>query len=384
MPDTPPLLLVPIAVEALTVCASDLHNTLWSVSEKNYTGMSRFESIEPPPFVRGNDRPRQGVTLHWALPDALTKGRQKGEQLLFPFIPNRWLVLRSARTKSGKPVQPLTPVRAWFLESDHLGPDGTNLYPDKDGQSATRLGRRRVVGETLPAASNDGPFLTALGGVPGTPPKPGNDPAFAAYAPNVDNVLSSHDDLSDLGLGPSDGAKLSYLVAGWYSETSVDPMNALARVGKPWVTQADCLAILKEYDWIVPDAEHIPTAGLPRRTLCHGMVVNVNWTGFVSKAQTFTRGADSPFTGTPIGDRKEWRNPEFGKGPNADQLFADNPNPTSSDLPHIAIGNSTTDALAAIVEYLADKDNRGDLARCSRRWNTTLSIAITSPAERFF
>ncbi len=389
MPETPPFLLAPIAVDALVVSQSDLFNTLWSNSEKNYTGLSRFEAIEPPPFVRGSNRPRPGVTVHWSLPDALTKGRMKDKTLLFPFVPNRWLVLRSARKADagGAPVKLEQPVKGWFLESDHLSSSGTNLYPSKDGTTFTRLGLRRDLdgNVTTPAATNDGAFLTALGGLPSpasrAAPIPGNDPAFAAYAVNVDNVLSCYDDLSDLALGESEDARLSYLVAGWYSDGTADPMEALARAGAAWTSQTEWLALMKEYSW---SADEIPTvasprASLPSMTICHGMVFDVNWTGTQSKSQPFTRGADSPFAGTPIEDRKDWRNPEFGSGPNADQLFADNPSPSLSDLPHIAIGNSTTDALAALVEYLAGKDDRSQLGKLFQAFEYNLLDHFNEP-----
>src|SRR5262249_35108112 len=96
-----PHLLVPVALEALVVNTAASHAPAWSVAPKQYGGISRFEALEPPPFFLGNDRPLPGVTLHWALPDGLTRGRRApglaDSSLIFPSVPNRWLILRLAK-----------------------------------------------------------------------------------------------------------------------------------------------------------------------------------------------------------------------------------------------------------------------------------------------
>ena len=57
------------------------------------------------------------------------------------------------------------------------------------------------------------PFLKALG--------PGNV-TFAAYAPGNRNVLSFVDTLAAV-----DKAWLSYVVIGWYSQDTMDPLHSL-------------------------------------------------------------------------------------------------------------------------------------------------------------
>src|SRR5689334_5632908 len=96
-------LLVPIALQALVVNRNDLSRTQFSVSRREFDGPEHKGPVEPYPFVRGNDRPRIGVTLHWSLPDAITRGRRDGKKkLLFPFIPNRWLVTRNVENTDRK------------------------------------------------------------------------------------------------------------------------------------------------------------------------------------------------------------------------------------------------------------------------------------------
>jgi hypothetical protein len=96
-----------------------------------------------------------GVHLHWALPDALTQGiservqvpgqgRRPGEAgangvgsgttITFPAVPNRWLIIRTAKNGAQK---------KWVVESDFLHPpDQTEhpaaiTYPYKDPRSPT-------------------------------------------------------------------------------------------------------------------------------------------------------------------------------------------------------------------------------------------------------
>ena len=127
-------LLVPVGVEALVVNRTDKYSTIWSLGHKQYGGISNLEPLEPPPFIRGNDWPRVGVTLSWALPDALTRGWETDGRLTFPYIPNRWLIVRTLVARDGNPPPAEDRLKAWLkawlVESDYLGPEGSNLYPD--------------------------------------------------------------------------------------------------------------------------------------------------------------------------------------------------------------------------------------------------------------
>ncbi len=65
--------------------------------------------------------PGPGIHLHWALPEALTtqsKNPDSDDQLVFPKVPNRWMVMLS--TKSGTAW---TEQKSWVVESDFLFPD---------------------------------------------------------------------------------------------------------------------------------------------------------------------------------------------------------------------------------------------------------------------
>src|SRR5262245_23566773 len=52
------------------------------------------EEIVSTPFQNDNLRLKPGIHLHWALPDALTRGSQTADGTVFPPAPNRWLITR--------------------------------------------------------------------------------------------------------------------------------------------------------------------------------------------------------------------------------------------------------------------------------------------------
>ncbi len=72
------------------------------------------ESIAAHPFHNKNHHLDPGVHLHWALPDALTRG---DSSLNFPEVPNRWLITRSKAGEKDK---------QWVVESDYLWPPHIN------------------------------------------------------------------------------------------------------------------------------------------------------------------------------------------------------------------------------------------------------------------
>ena len=407
-------LLVPVQVEALVVNNNDRRTTTWSVSARTYSGSDRLLPIDPPPFATGNDQPRTGVTLHWLLPDALTVARWHdvaagATELRAPHVPDRWLVVRTGRLRDGEPASAPLPARAWVVESDHAGPDGTNPFPVKGG-AIDHLGRSTPLDdwpEKAGPASQRAVRLTALG--PVTTDADGQDevhdldPAYAASVADIDNVLSFHDDLVDVidrGSGADPAAVLSYAVIGWYAEPHVsDPMVNPSRLGRdladlvPQGAGASVLTaeawnrVMDTLEWSVGDAYDLErarvtaTGGLtgaadlvPTRTILHGMVCGVGWTGLDGPAQPYTGGPDSAFAGSAIHSRAGWLNPEpdddphgFGDiegGPSladATELRqvggqASAPAGTRSLFPHLAIGASPTDALAALLEFLLGQE----------------------------
>src|SRR5215207_1048801 len=88
-----PRLLVPVDVRALAVApGEDIEHA--DVAATLLAGGVAGGKAGPPPFTDGPPR-APGVYLHWALPDALTRGagdETAGVQM--PPLPDRWLVAR--------------------------------------------------------------------------------------------------------------------------------------------------------------------------------------------------------------------------------------------------------------------------------------------------
>jgi hypothetical protein len=82
------------------------------------------EEILSQPFEDRGLQLQAGVHLHWALPDALTRGylprnasgSEDERSIIFPYVPNRWLVTRTDASRR----------RQWVVESDYLHPPGQN------------------------------------------------------------------------------------------------------------------------------------------------------------------------------------------------------------------------------------------------------------------
>lgn len=163
---------------------------------------------DPAPFAAGTVRPA-GVHLHWALPDALLRGEPSSpdengsaEDLAFPALPDRWVVLRLLRPRGASRAN----VKGWVIDA-----------------------KRRA---TLPLETFAGSFDAATG----TQPLERLDGEFggslvwtASYAAS-EGRFTFHDSLADLPLPTSvapsglqdNGA--AYVVCGWWSTLAEDPL----------------------------------------------------------------------------------------------------------------------------------------------------------------
>jgi hypothetical protein len=151
----------------------------------------------PPPFQNLPGPRPKGAYLHWALPDALTRGAQDPTTgalaTAFPAVPDRWLVLRLHPSKT---VANRRTVRGWILQAGDANPQPLPLDT--------------WVEPGAPPSGIKKP-LTALGH---------GDVSWSAYYDNVVNRLGFHDSLTDVPAGP-----IAYLVSGWYSDDGLDPLG---------------------------------------------------------------------------------------------------------------------------------------------------------------
>jgi hypothetical protein len=207
-----PRLLVPIDVQGLRVTKldeiehADIATTpILDAATSEGTDPADHDATAPSPF--SDLRPREpGVYVHWAVPDALTRGvvsvddeeeLRASSDVEFPPLPNRWCVTRfwwvgtSYRTRS------------WIVESD----------------------RGRIVAledwtedESLPTEAD--------ADTPGIEPADltavmGGDAAWFTVYDNVENRFAFRDDLNDIR---GFAGRVNYAVAGWYSVPELDPI----------------------------------------------------------------------------------------------------------------------------------------------------------------
>ncbi|WP_233271165.1 hypothetical protein [Microcystis aeruginosa] len=215
------------------------------------------EEIVSQPFQNQNLYLKAGIHLHWALPDALTKGIQDSDKkTVFPSVPNRWLV---TRTLNGE-------KRQWVVESDYLYREGEGeqlgsiAYPIEIKNGNGNHQPFRYLGRKLPIEAwleNDPdaeylPSLTAVGY---------GEPTFAAFYPNCHSVFGFYDDYF-----PQPTDSLQYDVIGWYSDLEKDYFNQFIKSKSQLTTQELIKAIQEEFKWDIPVKSN---EQIPQRILCY-------------------------------------------------------------------------------------------------------------------
>jgi hypothetical protein len=320
------------------------------------------------------------VYLQWSLPDALTSGVQQPAEhsdssgtsdanAVFRAVPDRWLVVRLSPSRRHSDRRA---VRGWILQSHDQNPSRLDL----DGW--TEPGK--------PPTGIHNP-LTALGW---------GDLSWAGYFDNTENRLALYDDLADITAGP-----LAYLVCGWYSDPSLDPLgpanvNSLAQYN----------ARMQNLGWALPDgdlqqpkgaaASHVAAArmvGLPvnrvRMSSRLNSFENLSVAGDMQAPTSFVGGSEGlagfdPNIGTYSTDGSWWPQmcllhgavvgigwPNVGWEGNPTGVWSpktldpsvvnDEPGgPPSAANIRVAMGNTVTEALARLV---ATGQNRPDEAR---------------------
>ena len=207
-------LLVPIDVQALYVQKGNAEKMVrlpMLLAGENGVGVTKVEEGMPEPFAEGTPRP-SGVHLHWAMPDALLRGtldaRDDGSKnrLALPILPDRWVVQRIILPKDATDVV----VSGWVLEADRAV--AVPLGSWTEGGSASKSAKTFGV----PLDKND--LTGTVGGAV----------SWAAAYDAVLNRFAFHDPLADLEkLAPKgvDENCAAYVVAGWWSDPSDDPLD---------------------------------------------------------------------------------------------------------------------------------------------------------------
>ena len=197
--------LVPIDVQALFVAAGSAEPMV-----RLPLSIAAPDDAPPAPatdvLADGPARPA-GVHLHWAMPDALMRGKLADNgptnRLALPALPDRWVVLRVVAPKGASaPV-----VRGWVIEADTTRVVALDQWPGGAAAAA-------ATGRTVPPDDLNGACGGSLNWT-------------ATYDATL-NRFALHDPLDDLAqIAPNgtEGDQLAYLVAGWWSDPGRDPLD---------------------------------------------------------------------------------------------------------------------------------------------------------------
>jgi len=197
--------LVPIDVQALVVAANSAEPMV-----RLPLSIAAPDGAPPAPatdiLADGPPRPA-GVHLHWAMPDALLRGKLADNgptnRLSLPPLPDRWVVLRVVAPRGASaPV-----VRGWVIEADTTRVVDLAQWPD--GAAAVAATGRTVAPADLTGAC--GGSLNWTGTYDATLNR------FALHDPL--------DDLAQVAPNGTEGDQLAYLVAGWWSAPDNDPLD---------------------------------------------------------------------------------------------------------------------------------------------------------------
>ena len=218
--------LVPIDVQALYVPAG-------STEPMCRIALALAAADGDPPAaatpVLEDGPPREaGVHLHWLPPDALLRGSfdadRSTNRLGLATLPDRWVVVRVLVPKG----QLRAHVRGWVIEADTAKAVSIDEYP-AGAAAAPQAGR------TVPPADLNGSAGGSLNWV-------------AVYDATI-NRLAFFDPLDDLAtVAPSgvEGDHVSYVVAGWWSSPSADPLDGAH-------TTANLHSRLHDLGWALTD-----------------------------------------------------------------------------------------------------------------------------------
>ena len=203
--------LAPIDVQALVVPAGSSEPMV-----RLPLSIAAPDGQPPPPatdFLADGVARASGVHLHWAMPDALLRGKLgdngPDNRLALPPLPDRWVVLRVLA-----PLGAAAPaIRGWVIEADTTRVVPLAAWPA--GAAAAVPSGRSVPPEGLTGSCGGSLNWTGV------------------YDATL-NRFALHDPLDDLAtLAPQgvEGDQIAYLVAGWWSDAARDPLDGAQTFG---------------------------------------------------------------------------------------------------------------------------------------------------------
>ena len=253
-------LLVPMYMEALALSSDKNDGMNLSPRWENYS-QSILGNVLQPDSSRSLNL-EKGIHLHWSLPKALKHSFiAEGGETKFPYAPNRWMIVRIRTDKGIKDM----PSRMWIIKSDEDNDiQSNNLVPNWVVLKDNKLTFRNLGQSFEWIDSYDDKIaesvLTGVGAA---------DPYFASFYPSCKNVFGFHDDMKDI----DSNCTVTYVVNGWYSDPSQDPLAPLDFRGKPKTSeQIDKDQKLKWFktQWKY-DGEY------PESCLLHSAITSIIW-----------------------------------------------------------------------------------------------------------
>ena len=242
----------------------------------------------------------KGIHLHWQLPKNLSQGHHNTQtnQLDFPAIPNRWLVIR---TGGGA-------TQRWVVESDYIHSEGKGdskstafplalTYGSDESVPASPAKPYRYVGRQVKVTVAGGKLVadagaTALEGGQYLIEKKGRaltaigygNLHFAGYYPNCMGTLGFHDDTA----ATNTGVTYTYQILGWYSNLAHDFTKQQASELTGDSTKDIRKTFLDKFQWVIESihvgSESFKEANIPtypqfstlgkelKHTLCYSNV----------------------------------------------------------------------------------------------------------------
>ncbi|MEP2642407.1 hypothetical protein [Roseobacter sp.] len=227
----PPSLIVPVDVQALYVPPGTNSGERFVRLPMDLTSGDPDERATADPFSAAVRRPG-GVHLHWALPDGLLRGEfqeDADDPLSLRALPNRWLILRMTGRSGVRRLD----ITGWVVSSEDGKVEPLEGYPN----GAVPGNGPRLQPDELTATAGGSPTWTS------------------AYDAAI-NRFALHDDLSGLDADAVLTGLASYVVIGWWSERSADP---LAGAFTPLTTSR----ILDDLGWSASPAPIVPSYTSP-------------------------------------------------------------------------------------------------------------------------
>ena len=207
-----------------------------------------------------------GIHLHWAIPEALSKGNHNDNTGSIDFLAvcNRWMVNRIIIEENGNLIR-----KSWVIESDVLNYENNGelkclTLPVKTSSQSEQdfmfVGNKEEYSgswkdpDTKNFSTLTGRELSVIAN---------GDIDFAAFYPNCRNVFGLHDTLVDYKMPTSGSVNIMYQVCGWYSHSNNDPLYGGLNLKE----------IEKAYQWTLKDPSDLTLD----YTLYQGLAQQIVW-----------------------------------------------------------------------------------------------------------